>query len=329
MGEPEGQPQTKSLGWARLRLGLGLVVTAAIIMVLVRNLAGTGDFLARVESANPWWGVAAFLVGCVSVGLSGLRWQWVLQPMGYRLPFTRVLSSMLAAWPPILIMPARANEVLRAWAVRDLLPLSVGMSSVVAERVLDLIVLFAMAGVGGAALGVWEVAVTGLGGAAAGLTLSVLLLRQRAWVEGLPVLRRQRAKLESLFEALERLRKHPGRLLATAALSCTIRVVGVVSVLLLLKAVGGGLSFWVLLAAWPTAVLAGLLPFTLAGMGTRDAAFVLLVTAATPDRPEDAALIAGSLGYAVTQLWSFALLGLPFMLREAGRRRAASPPRDG
>jgi len=323
----EASPQNsgkQKRGARYARLGIALAVTVAALWLLVRQVAGTDELFTAIGRIDWRTVFGTFLLGCLALLLGGIRWRIVIRALGYRVRLPRILVTMLAAWPPMVIMPARANELLRAWAVRDAMPVYVGVSSILAEKVIDLVVLFAMAGIGAAALGLWNVAIIGGGGAVAGISLCVLLVRRRIWLESLPFFRNRKDKLDALFSAFETLRRKPLATLGVVITSVAVRTVGVIAIFLLLGAVGVSLSFWLVLAIWPTALLAGLLPFTLAGMGTRDATFVLLVTAAAAGTVSDAALVAASLTYAVTQLWSFTVIGIPFMLREAARNRAAA-----
>lgn len=329
MARPADRPDEKQRRWRFARLVIALAVTVVALWILVRQVAGTNALLEVLRDIDLWGVLAAFVVGAGAIAVGGIRWQIVIRALGYRVPMTRIVGSMLAAWPPVVIMPARANELLRAWAVRDKMPVTVGVSSILAEKVIDLITLFAMAGLGAAVVGLWEAAAVGFAGAIAGGAISIVLVRHRIWMEGLPVLRKRKAKLESLFSAFETLRRQRMAILRVVVASFVVRVLGVFAVFVLLHAVGVSLSFWLLLAIWPTALLAGLLPFTLAGMGTRDATFVLLVTAAATVTVSDASLIAASLGYALTQIWSFTIIGIPFMLREAARNRAAATKAKG
>jgi glycosyltransferase 2 family protein len=87
-------------------------------------------------------------------------------------------------------------------------------------------------------------------------------------------------------------------------------------------AVGAEVSVFDTLTLWPVAILVGVLPATLGGMGTRDAAFLYLLRS-RGTHATGAAILAATLAYSVVSMWSFAILGLPFMLREALARRSA------
>jgi ABC-type spermidine/putrescine transport system permease subunit I len=66
---------------------------------------------------------------------------------------------------------------------------------------------------------------------------------------------------------------------------------------------------------WPIAIFAGMLPVTLAGMGTRDGAFVyaLRTTDTTGALREESVLVA-TLGYSLVTTFTVAAIGIPFAL---------------
>ena len=78
------------------------------------------------------------------------------------------------------------------------------------------------------------------------------------------------------------------------------------------------MNFFDTCCLWPVATLIGLIPVTLAGMGTRDATFIYLLGARGHTVPP-AAVLAATIGYSAISVGVFALVGLPFMVRESAR----------
>ena len=65
-------------------------------------------------------------------------------------------------------------------------------------------------------------------------------------------------------------------------------------------------------AIYPTAVIAGLIPITVSGIGTRDSAFVILLSSYLPS--EEATLV--GIGYTVIVYWLLSLISFPVVSRE-------------
>ena len=67
-------------------------------------------------------------------------------------------------------------------------------------------------------------------------------------------------------------------------------------------------------SAMPVAIFVGLLPVTLGGMGTRDAAMLVLFA----DYGDPAQILAAGLLYSLLSYWVLGVLGLPFARRALG-----------
>jgi hypothetical protein len=105
-----------------------------------------------------------------------------------------------------------------------------------------------------------------------------------------------------------------------SALAIRLLTVGMIDALL--RSVGVNAGFFTLIAPWMLATLAGLVPVTLAGMGTRDAAFVVLLQRSSSVPIAEPAILAATVGYALLAIWSFALIGLPLLARATAGARA-------
>lgn len=288
-------------------------VTLAILFAIVRHIARTAgpELLhdARWELAPVSLAIAtAILI------LSAIRWGQVLRAMGHPVPFRTRLSVVLATWPPAAVTPSRASDFLRAWGVRDRVPLLHGVGSVLAEKVVDVQSLLLVSAAGLAAMRMWLWSGLALFVLAAMWTTVAVLGRYRASWLRLPLLRRVAPKLEHLYAGLAGL-KAPRAFLGLAATSLTAWLLAAALVQSLLHVFGAQVpTLWVL-ALWPVATLAGLLPISLAGFGTRDAAFVLLLRAAFDADLSAAPVLAATLGYALLGTWLWAIIGVPFMVR--------------
>jgi uncharacterized protein (TIRG00374 family) len=260
--------------------------------------------------------------------LGALRWQVVLESMRYRLGFWRALVAVLATWPLVVVTPSRAADFLRAVAVRRTVPLAAGTGSVLAEKVVDMSLLLLMAALGAAIEGLWLwSAVTGA--ALASFVVAVLLVvAHRDKVARLPLLRSHAEKVEDLFLAFNALFSSPGRLVATCLLSVVIRGLTLAITFALLRAVGADVDLFDTCALWPVATLIGLLPLTLAGMGTRDAMFMYLL-AERGHLLTSVNVLAATMGYSLLNVGAFAVIGLPFMMHELGRGEGEITGRRG
>lgn len=304
------------------KLALIGVLTVALVAVLVHAFGGAKAFFSAVAGARADWVCASVAAALGCVLLSAVRWRLVLSAMGYRLSYRRTLGVVLSVWPLVVVTPSRTNEFLRALAIRQQVPLASGAGSVLAEKAVDVFVLLALACTGAMLHRLWLLG--GLVALGMALELAVVwaVMKNRRRLAALPVFRKRMDRVEQLFSAFGSLRRAPLKLAVLGGVSLTIRVLAITVTYTLLVAVGAHVGWLDTLTLWPVATLVGLVPVTVAGMGTRDGAFIYLLQAsgAVLDR---ASVLAATMGYSVVAVWLFALVGLPFMLREATLRGAA------
>jgi uncharacterized membrane protein YbhN (UPF0104 family) len=304
----------------KVRAAATILATGLVLWVLVRRFGGGITLGEVVRGANPSWVGIAFVVASVCVLLGTERWRLVLAAMGYRVSFRRALEAVLATWPLALVTPSRANDLLRALAVRDVVPVAAGTGSVLAEKVIDLFVLLIYAAAGAASQGLWAWAAGTTALAVVEVAGVWLVAARRSWLERLPLLRGRSQNIEQLFGAYVALRGAPGKIVGLVAISLVIRVLTVCVTHALLVSVGADVSLFDTTTLWPVAILVGLAPVTLAGIGTRDATFIQLL-AERGAHAEPAQVLAATVGYSAVAIASFAVVGLPFMIREMNRMR--------
>ena len=325
-----GAPRSPgAAGRSWLRLLIALAITAVVIAILIDKLAGTSDFVHAAASARPAWIGISVGIAFVGVAIGIVRWQLIVHATGYRLPYWRGFGAYMASLPFSVVTPSRANDLLRPVAVRDLMPVMIGTGTVLAERAIDLFVLLVLASVGSAFLGMWWWAAGTAGFAVAEVVTVVLLMRHRGWIARIPILRKRASKLDDLFLTFDVLRKAPLRLGSVAFSSLLVRFTTIGVIQALLVATHSEVSLLDTFGTWPIAMTAGMVPLTLAGMGTRDAAFIFLLHL-SGTRINDADVLAATIGYSLVVFWLLALLGIPFMVREITKRRhggaAQKPP---
>jgi hypothetical protein len=313
--QPALEPARAGSGGRRaIRAAIAIASTAAIMALLVwRFGAGLGAALA---GARPGWVAAALVMSTAGVLLGALRWQIVIEAMHYRLGFVRSLVAVMATWPLAVVTPSRANDLLRAFVVRKTVPLAAGTGSVLAEKAVDMAWLLGLAAAGAAfeSLWVWAVALTGALLVEMGVV--VLLVTHRRTFAAWPVFRKHAQKIEDFFVAFDALFASPGRLAAACAVSLAIRALTLGITYALLRAVDADVDLVDTCALWPVATIIGLVPVTLAGMGTRDATFMYLLSA-RGHLVTHAGVLAATMGYSAIAVGFFAIVGVPVMLRES------------
>lgn len=127
-----------------LRYGLALAAAAALFAYLYRDqdLDAMLDKFSKVEYSWIFLSIAISIISHISRG-----WRWViaLRPLGYNTsPFKAFLAVMIG-YIANLVLP-RAGEVARCAVFRRMerVPVGVSFGAVVAERILDLLILISL-----------------------------------------------------------------------------------------------------------------------------------------------------------------------------------------
>jgi hypothetical protein len=250
------------------------------------------------------------------------------------LPYPASLRLILLADVMNLVLPSKAGDLAKAWFLKgkgEREPSgSLAFSLVVFEKACDVLALLAWCAVGllwlpeksrPLQLLTWAVLAT------LGAGLLLLLSRRFAghafgtvWML-LPPLR---PRIERLAEAwdgvLRHFRARPARTGEIAALSLLLWGIQFEQVRLFAVAVGGSVPSLANFAVAPLAILAGLVPLTFAGLGTRDAALIALYRPWLPPATAAAVGLLTSTRYILP-----ALAGLPLFRRALAEMPGPKP----
>ncbi|MCB9477842.1 MAG: flippase-like domain-containing protein [Deltaproteobacteria bacterium] len=279
------------------------------------------------------WGIsaAAMVVSLVfNVGLYADRWRRTLSYIGIRLSLADALRIHLATGPLRLLFPIQTGELITAAvaAKKADAPVAVVAGAIAYNKYLTLLATLLMLGIAAAmhpgAVGPLGAAV-GLAGLAAFLAVGTLNFQKVR--EGLA---RLLAKLPFLttrlpldfFLPFDRLsRPERARLLAY---SFVFQCSEIISCALIFHALKIPLSFWDLVAVVQVIVLVSNLPITIAGVGTREGAALVLLGALTTNENAVAAGVAFSF---FEYLWPMlvGLIWLPGLIRRPRSNSGGGP----
>ena len=94
------------------------------------------------KTANYWWVGVSLLLGVLSHLSRAYRWQFLLEPLGYKPKFANSVMAVLVAYLVNLMVP-RAGEIARATAISkyEHVPFEKAFGTIVSERVADVIML--------------------------------------------------------------------------------------------------------------------------------------------------------------------------------------------
>lgn len=294
-----------SSGWTKSAL------TAVLLFALYRaaDWRAVGTQLVGIDRVPLF---VAILLFVPQTFVSAIRWRLIVSPL-CELSVGAAIRQTLAASACNLVVPSKGGDFGKAF----MLPVSgararvMGMSGVIMEKVADVgaLVALLLLGIGyGNFLG--EAAVSWTRGPIAGSSV--------AFVAGIACLAFLLAAVGGIVRVFRRSGEERflsrGQLAVVGASVC-LWVLHLVQFDLFFKAVGVYVSWHEVFARVPIAIFAGLLPVTLCGIGTRDAALVWLFA---DFAPASATAVVGML--AVLRYIVPGACGIPFVFRYSRTR---------
>lgn len=294
-----------------LKLVLQLALSAAIIAVLVWQI-DVGRTVHLVAGSEPGYLAAAFLLYVSTTWLLAWRWQILLASKGIHEPLGWLTRLYFVGYAAGQVLPtAIGGDAVRIIEHSRRRPDARGeaAAAVLMERVLGAAGTLVLVAVGlAAAVGRFSgievfVAMESVAVAAVGAGLVILFSRRiRGVLERhvFPLGRRVRVEqaLASVYQALHGYRDQPAAVAGAIGVTAVSQLARIFSIWLCGEAVGVHLSPLAYVVLGPLLFLVMLIPFTVNGLGAREAFFLAALTRFGVDA--DAAVATGFLFYAVT-----------------------------
>ena len=127
---------------AFLTVLISLAIAALFMWLAFRGLEFT-KILKSLENANYFWVFAAAVFGLGAYWFRAIRWNLLLEPMGYKISDSNSLWSISFGYLMNLTIP-RSGEVARATALYGVenVPVENSIGTIILERIVDLLCMF-------------------------------------------------------------------------------------------------------------------------------------------------------------------------------------------
>jgi uncharacterized membrane protein YbhN (UPF0104 family) len=287
-----------------LRTILVLSITIAIFYFIFTKI----DFRAVIEvlsHANTAYLSLAFLLTILIPVISAKRWKIILGSMNFNIPYTECLRMIMGTLPLTSITPSKSGDIIKAYYLRDRVPITKTVGSVLTERVLDILALISFCLIG---LAFYQ-----------RLRMIILALTILFCIIGfffishrgikLPLKESWDEKLQNILLSTKTLTTSKIDFLRALIHTFTLWFLAIIQTIIFFLALGVNIPLTVTMANIPIAIFIGQIPVTLGGMGTRDAAIVFLFSEyAMPSE-----LLGVGILFSMFRYWLLSLLGIPFM----------------
>ncbi len=238
--------------------------------------------------------VSALFVLLMLILLKGLKWKAILKSQGQVISLAESTRLVNVGFFVSSVTPGRIGDFVRALYLKDDgVPLSIGVSSVILDRIIDVSILLGFALLSSLAFisfyGYSAVSVELIFSVFLVFIFGVFLLFKEKYLKILlrpafnfivPDDMKERVSVgfSSFFSALKLVKKSPVLFLSSVLLGIVIWVVGTFFFYLLAVSLSIGMPLEFAFLVFPITSLLDLLPISISGIGTRDVSLVFLLS---------------------------------------------------
>ena len=130
------------------RIWIGLIVSAAFLYWVTRQVEDFGEVVRHLGSADYRWIVPAMAAYFVGVWIRAIRWQVLLYPIK-RISVGRLFAVVAIGYMANDVLPARLGEVVRAYVLKERHGISrlSSLATIAVERMFDGAVMLVFVGI--------------------------------------------------------------------------------------------------------------------------------------------------------------------------------------
>lgn len=223
---------------------------------------------------------------------------------------------------PLMLLPGRAGDFIKSYALKDSVPMSHTVGTILLEKVIDISSLLVFVIFGGLLAGYPEFSFwSAVSLVVAIISLVVVSRFRNKWLTRVPSEKAQ-GIIEKLSHILSCISTNKTSFLFSVISSLLNWSTNMVMVYFFFKAAYAPVPISAVFALLPLSIFVSLIPVTLAGMGTRDSALISLFA---PFATANQALSVGIL-YSATTYWLAIVIGIPFYRYMRPLQKIASLP---
>ena len=305
--------------WLRILLVVG--ITLALVFALITVVGGGGEVAYKLLDIDISWAFLALLLSIVNLLVSPFRWGMFLRGIDAKVPYVILWQAVLASWPLAVITPSRAGDLFRAWCLRDRINIWAGSGTVLSEKVIDFLSICLLMTICGANLHMLSYMYWGAALFAVSCLMIICAITFSSFLKKKGLLPRLVVKSEQVLSSLAVMSKKPILLVFVIGLSLLAWMNSCLIILVLLKAFGLDLPFWIVAVSWFGSVLISMVPITMAGMGLRDAGFLAILYSAGVKLESSSGVLCATLTYSLLTTWVYVLFGIMPLLRKLDEKK--------
>jgi len=257
---------------------LGAIFLGLLILAGIFTLSGFSEVFDILRTVSLYWVLLSG--GCILSTFILRTWRWsvLLRSAGYVVPRGMLFKCIMFGWLLNYLLPARVGDIARGVALKttEKKPLGMSLSTIVLERVFDMITLAFLLALPATLF--YQEQFLWLEALAIGIAVTLVLVLFIVYkFEGyiVRVLKNRFSKIKEsiclLKEGLDEMRKNTAAMALCFALSVPIWLFEIASIFFAAKAIGFDIHFLFAAVSGIAAFIAQALPVTPAGIGIHEA----------------------------------------------------------
>lgn len=293
--------------WMQFFIIAGFTVVVFVILIKSFDINNLWEVISGSSKKHILIGLAISWLG---LPLGAWRWQNTLKMFGYHVNFTRVMLVNLAN-APFMIIPGRLGDLVKSYSIKNKVPVSKSINSIILEKIIDVLSLLILIVIGSLIIKRYEWGILALITILGIFLIGGLVVPRvnKKLITKLVRLEKIKKIIEELPDLIKIIRNHKKLYLTTQIVSITNWLATSVMIYYFFIALGVTISFITVVATLPITIFIGLIPITIAGMGTRDAAMIKIFSDfATPSQALGVGILYSFLNY-----WLAIIIGLFFL----------------
>ena len=293
-----------------LRIALMITATAVIFYWLFSKISFI-ESIRIITRSNPFFILLSLIMLVLSVFFIILRWMLIIKSLSPKTGFMDAMVSIMSASSLNSVLPSKLGDIFKVYYFKEC-GVSKVVGTVFTERLFDIISLSLILITGSVIINRNIFVYIGL----------IVLLALIFFTLGVYFLRKKLKKskkynlIKNLFYSVNWIMQRPKKGLALFLLSIIIWVCSILQIYLIFLAIPIEVNIIYFSSAIIIAIFVGLIPITIAGMGTRDSAIIYLFSSFAAGEK----LLAVGLLFSFFRYWLLSIIGIPFLIYSINKK---------
>jgi len=286
------------------------IVLISITLIIFYVIFTKIDFHLLVDAllgASLFYLSVALVLWIIIVNIRVKRWQIILRAIGYSIPYKECFMGVMGAMALAPLAPSKSNDFIKAYYLKDKVPITKSIGGVLAERVFDLFTLFSFSVIGMIFFKQYQSIYIVLFILFIIVVLFFVVRKQDYRI--LPIKDSWYDALENIIYSISVIIDNKNAFMNAMMQTLCIWFLSIVQIVLFFYALGVKVPLLFSIGVIPIAILIGLLPITLGGMGTRDAAIIFFFS----EYAAASTLLGVGILFTIFRYLIPSLIGIPFM----------------